>query len=358
MALYKKLEHVHRADWLPALHRMHQYRARRALNLALVSGIVMTATMLAGAFTPVSHKFDPNFHLGIVFVTNCVSFLLFYTFDFWVIRSNTKERLAITIGLIGSFLIAILVSSASFFVERLIYGEGNTSKNYVFTIIIGITAALIAFLISLLLLHQSTRQQTVMENELLKTENLRIQYDTLKQQLSPHFLFNSLNTLDGLIGSDDEKAHLYLQKLSATFRYTMQSQQVCTLNEELEFTHTYLYMMRIRYGQGLVVNEQLPPDCLERKIVPISLQLLIENAVKHNTVTTRHPLTIAISLTSDAQSGHQYVRVENNLQPKSEPETSNGIGLSNLNKRCRLLLDNEIRISRTDNIFSVEIPLL
>ena len=173
----------------------------------------------------------------------------------------------------------------------------------------------------------------------------------LKKQVDPHFLFNTLNTLDGLIGIDVNKAHEYVQNLSQVFRYTIGNKEIMHLDEELDFTESYARLMKIRYGDNLQIKYNIDDKYRNYYIIPVSLQLLVENAIKHNVVSSKHPLLITIETTSN-----ESIRVTNTIQPKSDVEHGEGIGLANLIERYELLFHKEVIITKT-NIFCVEIPL-
>ena len=213
--------------------------------------------------------------------------------------------------------------------------------------------AVITILITVLIYMLSRRHQMEMENERLQSENLLVRYETLENQLDPHFLFNSLNTLSGLIGTDDEKAQAYLMQLASTYRYTIQQNKLVPLADELAFADAYLYMMNIRYGDSLTVVRHFDEVQSGYYVVPISVQLLIETAIKHNVVSNRHPLTITV-----ASTGHGSLRVSNSMCPKEEDSTSEGIGLSNMDKRYELITGEHISVSNDGTTFSVEIPLI
>ena len=181
------------------------------------------------------------------------------------------------------------------------------------------------------------------ENKNLAIENFRNRYNALKNQTDPHFLFNSLNSLSGLIGYDDERAHEYVMQLSSVFRYTIQEHSVVTLSEELEFAESYIYLMKIR----------IPDDHPEYYILPFAIQTLVENAVKHNIASRQKPLKLTIWMT-EAES----VIVENNLQRRQDIRPGNGLGLSNLNERYWLMFRENIKIQADDAVFRVEIPLI
>jgi LytS/YehU family sensor histidine kinase len=213
-------------------------------------------------------------------------------------------------------------------------------------------ASFIVFVSTLSISTFIRNQQTRVENQRLIAENIRNRYEALKHQLDPHFLFNSLNTLDGLIGFDDEKAHQYLQNLSSTFRYTIQNKEITTLKDELNFVETYAYLMKIRYGDNLRIRYAVDEKYHAYYIMPVSLQLLLENAMKHNVIDDRHPLTIHVETTES-----ETVRVSNSIQPKINAEAGEGIGLANLVERYRLLFGMDVVITKT-GVFAVEIPLI
>jgi LytS/YehU family sensor histidine kinase len=202
--------------------------------------------------------------------------------------------------------------------------------------------------ISTLIRHR----QVLLENQQLIAENMRNRYEALKNQLNPHFLFNTLNTLDGLIGFDDEKAHNYLQNLSSSFRYTIQNKEITTLKEELDFVKSYTYLMKIRYGENLTIQYAVDEKYNNFQIMPISLQLLIENAIKHNVINDKHPLTIFVETTEN-----DSIKVSNTIQPKINAEAGEGVGLANLVERYNLLFGKDVVITQ-NGVWGVEIPLI
>jgi sensor histidine kinase YesM len=213
--------------------------------------------------------------------------------------------------------------------------------------------AVVVMLSSQLIYLSSKQQQTALENEKLQAEYMNTRFLALKNQVDPHFLFNSLNTLHSLIKTDAGKAQEYVQQLSLVFRYTLQNKEIITLEEELKFTKAYCHLMQIRYGASLQFIQHIDGKYYSSSIVPLSLQTLVENAVKHNVVSNRQPLTITIS-TSEKET----ITVSNPIQEKREPERGENIGLSNLAERYRLLWNREIAVRNTNGLFEVEIPLI
>lgn len=303
-----------------------------------------------------SNKIEHSIELRMIyaFLSDIVLFYSLFGFSFKIIQLNIKKNVKFKIIILGSLVIAGVLN--------LIFTQGSlhlfsTSPVPVNFLVIGnIMKDLIVLLIVLLstsLLHSiSQRQQILLENERLIADNIRIRYEVLKNQVDPHFLFNSLNTLDGLIGMDDDKAHEYVQNLSQVFRYAIGNKEIMHLDEELDFTGSYAHLMKIRYGENIQIQYNIAEKYRAWYIMPISLQLLVENAIKHNVISTKHPLVITIETTPN-----DTIRVLNAIQLKKEAEQGEGIGLANLTERYKLLFQKEVSITITD-IFCVEIPLI
>ena len=200
----------------------------------------------------------------------------------------------------------------------------------------------------------SKQQAVVMENERLKNENLTTRYNMLVGQINPHFFFNSLNSLAMLVREKhDEKALTYIDQLSYTFRYIIQNGQstLMTLDEELKFVEAYSYLFKIRYADKLFFDIDIEETYRTWTLPALSLQQLIGNAVKHNTITRSKPFHISI------RTENGWLVVSNPKVPKLEPEPSTGIGLENLRNRWHLITGRDIEIIDTDKEFVVRMPL-
>ena len=199
------------------------------------------------------------------------------------------------------------------------------------------------------------QQRIILENERLKTENLRSRYDALISQMNPHFFFNSLNSLSMLVRENKNKDALeYIDRLSDTFRYIIESgrRRVTTLREEIAFLDAYKYLLEMRYAGKLFIEVDVAPEYLDRMLPSLTLQPLVENAVKHNTITCHKPLTITISAHDD------YLMVGNPIQPKvDDSERGTGMGLKNIASRYRLLTNTDINIIDDGKSFVVRLPL-
>ncbi len=199
------------------------------------------------------------------------------------------------------------------------------------------------------------REDIMLENEQLKNENLKARYNTLINQINPHFLFNSLNTLSSLVREgDNEAAVTYIARLSDTFRYTIQNEPhtTTTLHDELEFVNAYKYLLEIRYDDKLFIDIDVEEGKLDWTLPTFSIQPLIENAVKHNSITRSKPLRISIRTEGD------HLVVSNPINPKIDPERGTGIGLENLSKRWQLLTGKDIEITNDGKTFSVRLPFI
>jgi LytS/YehU family sensor histidine kinase len=200
------------------------------------------------------------------------------------------------------------------------------------------------------------QKQTIsLENETLKREALQSQFESLKNQLSPHFLFNSLTALKILIKEAPDTAQNYVNSLSRALRYTLKSneKQLVTLKDEMEFMESYLFLIRMRFGENLSISTSINEDLLSHNIPPLTIQTLVENAIKHNEISKKNPLGINI-LTTDNES----LIIVNDIHEKITGEEGTGIGLTNLSKQYQLLFNKEIIIRKEDNKFSVEVPLI
>ena len=204
-------------------------------------------------------------------------------------------------------------------------------------------------------LYQEQVAQLEQEKEKLRVANLQSQLDVLKQQVNPHFLFNSLNTLSSLISEDAHQAEIFVDKLSGVYRYVLRSneQQLISLDQELQFIDAYYHLLQTRYGTGLTLTVAVDKNCRSSQLPPLTLQLLVENAVKHNVVSPKRPLSIHIAVDEQGQ-----LLVQNTLQRKSVPVLSNGIGLTNILAKYQMLNLSPPIVEESVDEFRVRLPLL
>lgn len=213
--------------------------------------------------------------------------------------------------------------------------------------------ALVGTIYESIYLYQNWRR-TLLETEQLRREQVESQLEGLKNQVNPHFLFNSLNTLTYLIPEDHEKAVQFVQKLSRVYRYIleMKDKKLVTLAEELKFLHAYVFLVKERFGENLQVELDVPEPAKSMQVVPLSLQILFENAIKHNVIAQGKPLNVAVRV-----EGGNLVMV-NKLQPKAQVMPGTGTGLANVKNRYRYFTNDPVSISADDGVFEVRLPML
>ena len=213
-----------------------------------------------------------------------------------------------------------------------------------------------SIILSVYLATSTTERQKklLLEKEKLEKENIRAQFESLKQQVNPHFLFNSLNSLKAIANTHPEQVENYVIQLSSVYRYLLKhrSQDVVTLATELAFLKSYQYLLAIRFEDNFIIDIAIDEEYMQCNIPPLTLQLLIENAVKHNSISSDNILRIKVYTTS-----HSMLVVSNNIQKRQAVEGSSNFGLYNLNEQFRFLFSKEIVVDKTNDTFAVIIPL-
>ncbi|WP_375587341.1 sensor histidine kinase [Flagellimonas aurea] len=216
-----------------------------------------------------------------------------------------------------------------------------------------ILGGLIAFIINYLdVIREKQRSAILIEQ--LKQKQLEANLSSLKEQMSPHFLFNSLNSLISIIKTDSIGAVNFVIRLSEVYRYLLQHRehQTVSLQEELDFIRSYIFLLKVRFKNNINVRFDIPENLLHTRIPPLTLQLLLENAVKHNIVSKAKPLDITINAEDDT------ITVGNPVQPKLSLETSNGFGLISMEEQYSMLVQKKIVIKEEEGKFKVALPLI
>ena len=332
---------------------------KSALKLSLAISLLFVLFMFIGlVFSGKdTHLLERNsiYNAIIQYITSVFLLFSLYEFCFWIFRKKWGRHKKNFVALFGTIGVAILISLifSNILLRFSQSMENDLHNRFIYLHLVkDLVLSFIVYLSTLSFAGIIHNQQILLENQRLLAENIRNRYEALKNQLNPHFLFNSLNTLDGLIGFDDEKAHSYLQNMSSSFRYTIQNKQITTLKDELQFVESYAYLMKIRYGDHLNIQYAIHEKYHLYYIMPVSLQLLIENAIKHNVINNKYPLTIHIETTEN-----ETIKICNAIQPKIDTEEGEGIGLSNLVERYKLLFDKDVILTQ-NGVFTVEIPLI
>ena len=335
--------------------------ARIVLMISIALGILIHFENILDYFyqgTRIHWQASIHDTISDIFISSMVAFLTFII-NYYIIRpfdSNIKiDFKRISIAVILTIVSITILSELFFSLKHLISSDNNPQSFKLLYTFRDIFIAIVVITGVYFIKTVNDKQVIRIENEKLKSENLMSQYETLKNQVSPHFLFNSLTALKELIIQDPVKAQEYIDNLSLVMRYTLKSNESMTqtLRNELHVADSYLFLAKIRFGNNLAVIKNIDTRYDFHMLPPMAVQTLIENAIKHNEVSKRSPLKIRIETTDNS-----FLKVINTLQEKISQEQSTGTGLTNLCRQYKFLSGKEINISKSNNEFTVELPLL
>lgn len=274
-------------------------------------------------------------------------------------KKQTTDRKLIRRMLLAACLhfpvTAIIISVVFFLYSSVPLFHYQFSKvDYGWAIFAGVVSDIIGIAMSEGIYSYHQWRETRLEAEQLSKEKLQTQLNGLLQQINPHFLFNSLNSLSALINENPKDAQKYLSDLSKVYRYLLRTNEneLTTLSNELNFINSYFHLLQTRFGKGITLLKNIQQEDYNLLLPPLTLQLLVENAVKHNTVGKNKPLDIEII------SSGNYLMVKNNLQRKSIKVESSKVGMSNIAEKYRLINKSTIEIMEANGCFSVKVPLI
>jgi len=265
----------------------------------------------------------------------------------WVEQPIKRLLVSSVLTIIGTLIVSTISMK---FLTLLQYGEFKS---------IGLafywSVLLITFFISLFMHGRQfllEQKQSIEEKEAFKRAHLSSRLESLQNQVNPHFLFNSLNVLTNLVHKDADLSVQFIRQMSHVYRYILDHQQeeLVPLLQEKEMLEAYLFLLKIRFGDSLKYDMNIEND-MDDLIPPLSLQMLVENAIKHNIVSKKRPLIIVIK-----RDGNTIV-VKNNLQLKQQEHNSLGIGLDNIKERYSFIGQNEVKITQTNDYFKVVLPI-
>ena len=325
----------------------------------LLAFVMLSSSIYYYSLLDAGREFDLRTILSVSSIAsllvNMVFFYLLLSIQSWAINRYDIRQYQLWLILFGLLMGVVLLSP---YLSRLQWWWFRDILNYHTYAMVqyakDLVILVVTFLFTMTIYLMKQNHLAVVGMQKLDFENLQNRYTALKNQTDPHFLFNCLNTLNGLIGRDDRRAQEYVQELAMVFRHTMRDKVVVRLSEELEFVKSYLYLMCIRYFDGLKVVWHIDDKYLDYYVIPSGLQILVENAIKHNIASAKIPLTISISTKEDK------IVVENKLQlrEQSTSGSSTGVGLDNLMEQYRLVFGKDIDIISKDGQFSVSLPLI
>ena len=324
----------------------------------LLAFVMLSSSIYYYSLLDAGREFDLRTILSVNSIAslliNMIFFYLLLSIQSWAINRYDIRQYQLWLILFGLLMGVVLLSP---YLSRLQWWWFRDILNYHTYATVqyakDLVILVVTFLFTMTIYLMKQNHLAVVGMQKLDFENLQNRYTALKNQTDPHFLFNCLNTLNGLIGRDDRRAQEYVQELAMVFRHTMRDKVVVRLSEELEFVKSYLYLMCIRYFDGLKVVWHIDDKYLDYYVIPSGLQILVENAIKHNIASAKIPLTISISTKEDK------IVVENKLQLREQSTSSStGVGLDNLMEQYRLVFGKDIDIISKDGQFSVSLPLI
>ena len=290
-----------------------------------------------------------------------ISIVNSYYFDYLNSRfvwTKALKRYRLFIGIVGSIIITVFTVFLVRIIEEVAI-EGKTYQQFIEnenpTYYFNVLLVTIFFSVFFHAVHfyKELQKKKVTEQKII-AGTASAQFDALKNQLDPHFLFNSLNVLSSLIDENPRQAQKFTSGLSKVYRYVLEqkNKELVTVDEELKFAKTYMSLLKMRFEDSIIFEAPETASNPESKVVPLSLQLLLENAVKHNMVTPSKPLHIKI------HEDRGNLIIENNLQEKQIVKKSSGVGLNNIRQRYDLLTQRQVYINKTTSDFQIAIPML
>ncbi|PCH52389.1 MAG: histidine kinase [Flavobacteriaceae bacterium] len=331
------------------------------ISIILAVGIfVIERLVFNGGFNQPINELVKVFgiHLMYAFVLSTLNGYFFYFLEgkfTW--QEHSKSRLIL--GALGSVILTMIALVILRFITLVIIlgrpiesfiNDEYARSYYIFGLVITLFVSLIfhaVFFYKALTEKKVSEQQIVAKTEIAK-------YESLKSQIDPHFLFNSLNVLTSLIGENPKQAEKFTTKLSKVYRYVLEqkSKDLIELDEELHFAKAYMELLTMRFEDAVTFEIPEKASNSELKILPLSLQLLLENAIKHNVVSAENPLKVTIT----EEDG--YLVVSNNYNPKTTLEKGTKVGLKNIEERYHLITLKKVFIEKSTNQFTVKLPLL
>lgn len=332
----------------------------KAFSIGVLVFLIRGIFMLANGTT-----LDFNQDLALEFFYNQLFAVCLYLTNAYFVTymmNKYKQDLFKLNHLLVALLSSISISLATIFILRfliIVYGYDQDATSFLQNekmvfYWMSLTISVVITAIFYTVYYVKSKQDTKVKEQKVIAGTASAKFDALKNQLDPHFLFNSLNVLTSLIEENPDKAQQFTTSLSKVYRYVLEqkNKELVTVDEELKFAKTYMSLLKNRFEDSIVFEIPEHAQNPDSKVVPLSLQLLLENAVKHNVVTSSKPLHIKIFETNGS------LVVENNLQPKQILKKSSGVGLANIRQRYQLLTNRKVIINQKANSFAVALPML
>jgi hypothetical protein len=337
---------------------------KNLIQIFKVSVLIAAVILVINILINLSYDWGLMELLELAGISIIYSFVLTAVSSYFHLYANaqyswaTQPQKRLWFGAIGSVIVTVIAFAiVRWFVEVILYGkslEDFIAGERVYNYIMALAIVLIASLFFHAFYFYKALQDTKIREQKIIAGTASAKFDALKNQLDPHFLFNSLNVLTSLIEEDPKQAQRFTTALSKVYRYVLEqkNKDLVLVDEELDFARTYMKLLTMRFEDG--IDFEIPEQASnpEARIVPLSLQLLLENAVKHNVVTSSKPLKIKVF----EENGNLVVL--NNLQEKPVVKRSSGVGLRNIQQRYSILSNRKLNIIKTASEFSVQLPIL
>jgi len=329
-------------------------------SLQISPAVIWISSIFLGVLSSVPQIAQHQFNLAEAVVNAAITAvfaLLMWYFNIYMFnrqQSKPKKQSISYSQLLSSLLFGLVIMFGLAWLQQLILSNINFGPTMLMIEVRGILINLVFYLFLHSLQQNYENQYINMELERIKNDNLSAQYDLLKQQVNPHFLFNSLNTLKVMVENGDQEAVDFILKLSNFYRFTLESRKLDLIHvsEEMQILNAYLFLQKARFDGGFTFANTLSDKTLSTLIPPFTLQLLVENCIKHNVVSLEKPLHIKVYEEGDT------IVVENKIQQKMGERNSLGVGLKNIDLRYTHLLDKHIDIISDQDVFQVKLPFI
>jgi two-component system, LytTR family, sensor kinase len=278
-------------------------------------------------------------------------------FKKYIEREGNKIKGLITFFIVGAIVTSAAAAGIVFLVSMILHTHSfkETVVPLKLNLIYAGLVNLLFHLLNAIVFYFQEYKNKLTEAEELKRASAQSELQLIKSQINPHFLFNNLNVLSALVMQNNSEANRFIEEFSKVYRYILSNhnKELVELRAELDFINTYIFLLQKRFADGLKVTMNIPDNYKQHYIIPASLQMLIENAIKHNVVSKNKPLHIDVHI-----NGNNTIVVSNNLQLKQTVENSTEIGLNNIMKRYLLVSGRKVVVDTNNDAFTVTLPLL
>lgn len=331
------------------------------LTALLIQAIIISYNQITG-YISIESILEAIFRLlfatVVSFIISTIAFLMnngiISLFDKWTgWEDKFIKRLFFEMGAAAA-MGAALMGSITYLLDQFGVYEGNIVRHIINNMMIfGVINIIYVSIMEGIIFFRRWREEKI-RTERLEKENAISRYEALKNQINPHFLFNNLNVLASLVSKDKAIAEKFIQEFSRIYRYILDTSEklVVELNEELNFINSYLYLLKIRYNEGIDYDININQESMKKYVIPLALQILVENCVKHNMFSQSAPIKIVIYDKDD------MIYVENNIRKKEVRNKQEALGLKNLSSRYSFISEKKPVFSIHNDIFVAKIPLI